>query len=181
MNITFSLIMDDLMAFNVYHLRHSPSARRAYWKSLLRFPLIWTILCLVISRLGVTPERSWPEAMLALLPLFMGVPLYLVAYPLLHRRAIRRQLQGLLGEGDNSSVLGLRRIEMTPEGLCETGDSGQTRLAWDAIKRVEVSEDHVFVYISAVSAFVVPKRCFTDQAQLGAFLDELNRHRSAGR
>lgn len=180
MNIAFTLTMDDLMAFNLHHQRHSPTAKRAFRKNLLLFPLIWTSLCLVLSRLATTPERSWPVAILGLLPLFMGAPLYLVTFPLLHRRAIRRQLQGFLEEENNSSMLGPHRIETTPEGLGETSDSGHTQLTWDAIKRVEVAKDHVFLYRGAMSAFVVPKRSFTDQTQLAAFLDEVNHYRQLG-
>ncbi len=179
MSISFTLSTDDLIAFNLHHLRCSPTARRTYWKTLLVPPLIWTLVCLGLSRLAVTPERTWPESIRDLLPLFLGAPLYLVMFPLLHKRSISRQLRALWREGGNASVLGDHRIEIMPDGICQTNNSGLTQRKWSAIEKVSISDDHVFLYLSAASAFIIPKRSFTDQAQLTAFLDELDRHRRA--
>lgn len=179
MNVSFTITVDDLIAFNLHHLRHSPTARRNYWRSLLLPPVIWILLCLGLSRLAITPERSWLQSIGALLPLFMGALVYVAIFPPLRKRAIRRQLRGFLGEGDNSSVLGPRRIEVTPEGVCETAESGQTQCTWKAIKRVDASDEHIMLYRSSTLAFIVPKRSFVDQAQLTAFMDEVNRYRRA--
>jgi len=165
--------MDDLIAFNLYHLRYSPMMRRAYWRGLLLPPLIWIAICLALSRLAVTPQRTWLESIRDLLPLFLGAPVYLVVFPLLRKRSINRQIRAMWREGDNTSVLGAHRIEITPEGMCQTNSSGVTQQKWDAIKKVAVADDHIFLYNSSISAFIIPKRGFTDHAQLSAFVDEL--------
>jgi hypothetical protein len=181
MSINFTLSMDDLIAFNRYHLCHSPMVRRTYWKGLLLPPLVWTVLCLLLSRLAVSAQGTWLESIRDLLPLFLGAPVYLVIFPLVRKRCISRQIGALLREGDNTSVLGAHRVEATPEGFCQTNNSGLTQCKWNAIKKVAISDDHIFLYLSAVSAFIIPKKGFTDEIQLTAFLGELDRYRQATR
>jgi hypothetical protein len=74
----YEITRDDLVAFNMYHHQHSSTARREYFRSWLVPALIWMLLCAGIWHLA-DRERGTPlQTFLDLLPLFSGVPLYLL-------------------------------------------------------------------------------------------------------
>ena len=88
MTVEYEMTPDDLVAFNVYHHRRSPTARRRYLWSWF-FPAgAWLFACTALWHLA---GRGTPlQTFLALLPLFLAVPVYLLWYPWAYRRNLRK-------------------------------------------------------------------------------------------
>jgi len=101
MTAEYEITKDDLRAFNLYHHRHSPTARQHYLRSWFVPAFVWLFVCIGIWYLA-DRERGTPlRTFLDLLPLFSGVPLYLVYFPWAYRRKLRKIVDGMVGEGQN--------------------------------------------------------------------------------
>ena len=92
MTTEYELTKDDLSTFNLYHHRHSPTARRQYLRSWFIPAVVWSIVFAAIWYLA-DRERGTPlQTFLDLLPLFSGVPIYRIRpvnpYSRMGRRAV---------------------------------------------------------------------------------------------
>jgi len=47
----------------------------------------------------------------------------------------------------------------------------ESRVKWLAIEKIESSNEHLFVYISSMSAHVVPMRAFGNEMHFSAFVE----------
>jgi hypothetical protein len=59
-------------------------------------------------------------------------------------------------EGWNKTILCEHQLEVTDDGLIERNLFSESKIRWEAIERVERTETHSFVYVSAVSAHIIP-------------------------
>ncbi len=90
MTVEYEMTPDDLVAFNVYHHRRSPTARRRYLWSWF-FPAgAWLFACTALWHLAGRGRGTPLQTFLALLPLFLAVPVYLLWYPWAYRRNLRK-------------------------------------------------------------------------------------------
>ncbi len=164
MTVEYELTEGDLNAFNLYHHFHSPTARRQYLRSWFAPALIMFVICTGIWYLA-DRERGTPlQTFLALLPLFSGIPIYLVFFPWWYRRKVSQIITGMIGEGKNRGLLGRRQIMISPEGISESGEHGQAFTAWHAVERVVTNKEYAFVYLNALAAIIIPSRAFQNSA-----------------
>jgi hypothetical protein len=58
-----------------------------------------------------------------------------------------------------------------------------TTTAWPAVERIVVDSGMLYIYISSVSAVVVPRRAFTTDAEFASFEETARKHlaEAAGR
>lgn len=170
MTAEYEITKDDLSAFNLYHHFHSPTARRQYLRALFIPALVWLAICMGIWYLADrgrgTPVRTFQD----LLPLFSGVPLYLFYFPWAYRRKIRKAIDGMVNEGRNRSLFCRHRVCISPEGITESAEFGQTSMAWLGVERVVQSGDYAFIYTNAVAAIIVPRRAFAVPAEFEEFV-----------
>ena len=107
MTAEYVITKDDLSAFNLYHHRHSPTARRQYLRSWFSFPVVWLLVCTGIWHLADRARGTPLRTFLDLLPLFSGVPVYLVYFPWAYRRNLKksgRNSNRTLNCQDNNAV-----------------------------------------------------------------------------
>jgi hypothetical protein len=170
MTVEYEITPDDLIAFNLYHHCHSPAARRQYLRSWFVPALVWLLVCTGIwyfaDRDRGTPLRTFIE----LLPLFGGVPLYLVCFPWAYRRRVRKIVAAMVGEGENRGLLCRHRVAISPDGIGDSCEFGQTSRAWRAVERVARNGDYAFVYTSALAAIIIPRRAFATPAEFENFV-----------
>src|SRR5438128_363305 len=130
--VEYAITKDDLMAFNLYHHRHSPTARRQYHRSWFVPAVIWLLVCVGIWYLA-DRERGTPlRTSLDLLPLFGGAPLYLLYFPWAYRRKLRKIIAGMVSEGQNRGLFSRHRVTISPEGVADSTEFGQSSTAWRA-------------------------------------------------
>jgi hypothetical protein len=170
MTAEYEITKDDLSAFNLYHHFHSPTARRQYVRSWFVPAFIWLLICSGIWYLA-DRERGTPfRTFLDLLPLFSGVPLYLLYFPWAYRRKIRKIIAGMVSEGHNRGLFCRHRVAISPDGITDSGEFGQASTVWRAVERVAQNGDHAFVYTNALAAIVVPRRAFAAPTQFEEFV-----------
>ena len=85
--------------------------------------------------------------------------------PWLWKRSTSRQTKRLLSEGRNRGLLGQRRLSISPERLHLVTETQESLYQWAAVERIAESEEHVFVYLDAITCIVIPKAAFADGAE----------------
>lgn len=170
MTAEYELTKDDLNAFNLYHHFHSPTARRHYLLSWFRPAFIWLLVCTGIWYLADRERHTPLRTFLDLLPLFSGIPIYLLYFPWAYRRKAQKILTGMVSEGQNRGVWGRHQVAISPDGITESGEFGQTSTTWRAVERVAQNGDYAFVYINALAAIIIPRRAFAAPAEFEEFV-----------
>jgi hypothetical protein len=65
-------------------------------------------------------------------------------------------------EGANKTILGPHELELTESDLIERTPFGESRVRFQAIERVASEGSHTFIYLSAVSANVIPHHAVSE-------------------
>ena len=102
--------------------------------------------------------------------------LFLPAFALLYRANARRNARRLWREGRNVGEIGARRVIIGTDGFREVSDAGETMRHWHVVERVAVSPRHLFVYVSALGAFIVPRGAFSSDERFRQFVAVIRSH-----
>lgn len=170
MEITYELLEEDYVAFQLNHIEHSPSQKRI----LLTIRYILPIVCaLVIYFIGTSvfnqPAIYW--SIIALL-FTLGCWYY---YPTLHENSIRKQTLNMLKEGDNSSVFGVKKVIIGDDSIqIIEGNESESSLSRQQLKEIKLYENQIVLYVSAVQGVIIPKRSMDVYTQ-NKFIEALYR------
>lgn len=167
MEITYTIEPQDLVAFNIYQFEHSRSLRTSY-----RMGYFWLA---VISLLFAFFTSAWQHWILFGGWLVFSLVLFLGYRPLTYWN-LRRGIQRTSKEGRNRGLWGKHTIVLHDKELEESSDAGHTNTWWSAIERIERNDDYIFIYTSAHSAHVIPKRSFDDGTQANEFYETARGH-----
>ena len=166
MTAEYELNKEDLMAFNLYHHARSPTARRQYLRSWFIPAFVWLLVCTGIWYMADRERGNPSQTFLDLLPLFSGVPVYLVCFPWTYRRKLKKIVDGMVSEGNNRDLFSRHRVTVSAESITDFSEFGQSSTAWLAVERVAMDHEYAYVYTSALAAIIVPRRAFSTS---GAF------------
>lgn len=70
---------------------------------------------------------------------------------------------------DNKGMIGDHCFIVDDAWICEQAGPVETKVKWNAIRKVSISEDHAFIYYAPNQAFIVPKRAFADEYDFNRF------------
>jgi hypothetical protein len=151
MKIVYENTIDDIVAFTCYHYAHSRTVRQ------MQAAAVWGS-SFVIVLIGVAVAVAADDPFFA-----VGVALSFVVlgglnalfqawyYP----RYLARYARKFYREGKNKAI-GPHELELTDSGLVERNESGATMVRFKGIEKVVSSGKHVFIYVDAMSAHVIP-------------------------
>ena len=176
MTADYELTKDDLSAFNLYHHRHSPTARRQYLRSWFSFPVVWLLVCTGIWHLADRARGTPLRTFLDLLPLFSGGPLYFLYFPWAYRRKLRKIVDGMVSEGQNRGLFSRHRVAISPETVTDSGEHGQTSTAWRGVERVVTADEYAYIYTNALAAVIIPRRAFAGPSEFEEFVRTARGH-----
>lgn len=148
MRIVYENTIDDLVAFTRFHAAHSQTIRRQ------RAIQVWigTVSLLVGGALFALMTKHF-------VPLVVGAVLtvlFLLWVPGYFRRYLEREARRIYAEGPNKSMIGWHELELGDGELIERSEFGGTRSALEVVDRIARDAQHTFIYVSSVSAHVIP-------------------------
>jgi hypothetical protein len=148
--IGYTPTIEDYVAFNLYHLRHSPVARRAKWRAVVLMGFFVLLACAVVSYMT---RSSWGTYVVQVILCALIVVYSAWRYD--HNVAVhvRRHLR----EGRNAAQLSPHTVRIAADGIVEATTLNEATYRWPAIERVAESDDHLFIYIGAAQAIGIPK------------------------
>ncbi|MGQ9807317.1 MAG: YcxB family protein [Armatimonadota bacterium] len=164
----YDFTLEDALAFNEYHFRRSPAGRRARLRHMFLPPAIWMGLALGFEAfVGGDTNHSFAVALAAV------SAMWILTAPLFLARQIRRSVQRMYGEGRNRALFGRHVMTVSSEGVTDEGPGTRTQTRWESVERIARSMDHLFIYLNAVAAHVVPARAFRDRGEFERFVESV--------
>lgn len=169
MEINYELTEKDYLDFNVFHAENSPTIRRSILIQRLIGPVIFLIMPFYATRKTGIPLWYWLIIFGTLSALWYSF------YPKYIKWEVSRRTSKLIKEGKDNTLLGNRTIKLTPEGVHDISEHGDSKVKWGSIERIEKNETHIYIYISSISSFIIPIRAFKDLASKEVFMMELDK------
>jgi len=160
MDIEYEISTDDLVAFHLHQNEHSLAFRGCRWGFQLIFGLITAGGSVIYFMVG--------DYLMASLWLVAAVLLVALA-PCVLRGSIKRQIVRLYRRGKHRGGMGTHRLSLTPEGMVDATEESESRVLWSDVAKMAATDEHLFIYTSAETAIVVPKRAFSDDAGWAEF------------
>lgn len=148
--VSFELTNDDFIAGQLNYMDYSEYGKKAK---------------ITATMIGVTmPALLLREAYLffeELRLLIIGIPvLFLGVFiaPRFIRKRHIAHLKEMLEEGDNSSMFGNHEVVFETDMLKIKNPGGKQEVKWSVINKVEENENYIFIFQTAVSFYIIPKR-----------------------
>lgn len=166
--LEFQLTAEDYGAFSLHHALSSEPALRQQRR--VRINVTVAVLAVSLAAVGLLSNAPLIGAAFSLI----GTAVVWFIFPWSWRRALRSTVYQM--SADDSLGRSGRHVLITDEdGLVETGVGPTVSVHWDGVKRVDVTPEHVFVYVGPNAAFIVPRT--VGQSRIDELLKEIEAHR----
>lgn len=154
MKICYEITVDDLVAFNRYHVEHSKVLRRQRIARIIIVPAIVIVLTALVSLESHEPAFFVGGVLIAsLLAILMARSFW---------QTLERNVRKMYGEGSNKGLLGPHELELSGDRLIHRSPFVETKYRFEMVERVASTTDHTFVYVSAVNAHIIPHHAVSD-------------------
>jgi hypothetical protein len=164
----FDQTLDDITAFYNNALPRSPVARRQKRITQIGCPLlvvgIGLLMCYLIGY-GFPPPPIW----LGYIGLIALAVIYFTPSSV-HKQQMKQVLR-IFQQEDHRKRLGPTKIELRPDGVAAASPIGATIFDWKAISAIVATSDYVFLHLDSLSALIVPRRAFADDAAFDRFVE----------
>jgi hypothetical protein len=150
--VTLSFRFDeaDWLAFIEHHYNHSPTYRR--FRALACAMPVLAPLFVILYRWVQGAEVIRAVIILAIVSL-----VWLPICPWLLHRINMALARRSIREGSNKKVFGQCTLLITPEHLAVIGPGGESKIGWRGVQRIESTDEHIFIYMTSISAIVIPR------------------------
>ena len=180
MTVEFEQTLDDILALQYHVSRAIGNKPPGRWSWVL-FGTIEALMLLMAGGLALDPQLR--EA--AFVPLVgfvvIGLCIGLIAgAPALSRWLVRRAVLKLVGRTPNLNLTGLRRVTISPQFLVWASPVTQAISRWIGVEKVLVEADCLFIFVSAMSAYVLPRRAFNSEQHFREYAAAADRYRQQG-
>lgn len=171
MQIEYDLTVDDYIRFNEYHLGNSLTVRRIRQRSVAAGPVIYMAIGVALS---VKDRHPFSLVLTAIVSI-----VYAWAFPIYWRRTMRSRMRKFLAEGARAGGSEHGTLSIDEEGIHDTGPNGSSTTKWHAVTKVVDTDTDLYIYVSNVKAFIIPRRLFEDRGHLERFTREVRQFREA--
>ncbi|AXI00115.1 YcxB family protein [Sporosarcina sp. PTS2304] len=166
MEIEYELTEEDVIAFNLYHVKNSKVGKNSLQWQRFVSPMIFFMFAYFLS-IFTDMEKG---------PLFLvfGLTaiLWVILYPKYFYFHITRQVRKMLKEGKNEGLIGQHIMKMNKTGITDQTQVGETKVQWSGIQRVIEDADYLYIYTSTISAYILPKRTIYSVDGLKAYVEK---------
>ena len=168
--LEYTVTEDDLIRFSEFHSAHSPFVRRR--RALYIFVPSAILFFIALSSYFYAGDIigfiSFGSIGLIWIPwASWGV-----------RRRLRRVVRKLYREGSNKALNGRHRLRLSDDGIHSSCPTDDSTIRWTGISKIEFTPDYLYIYMTAVSAVIVPRARVT-LGDFNQFQDELRSRYSA--
>ena len=93
--------------------------------------------------------------------IFLFGSLYVFLYfPKAVEKSTIKQFRKNIAEDGNGAFIGKLVLEMDNGGITITNEHTSNMMKWSVFNRIELTDDHIFLYDSSVSAQIIPVSAF---------------------
>ena len=80
-----------------------------------------------------------------------------------------------------NSVIGKHHLSITPDGINDVNEIGQTSTHWNGIHRYAKNDQYLFLYGYVNTFYIIPKRAFPDETNFNQFIEIVKSHKKKER
>ncbi|GMT50207.1 MAG: hypothetical protein IEMM0008_1746 [bacterium] len=163
MTVEYELSNNDLLAFNLFVCKTSPSfMRRNIYLPQIILPFLIAVFLLVLWN-----RNNLKSILLGLIPSLI----WFFIYPKFQWWYTKKNTLKVLNEGDNTDSVSLT---LSPDKVIVKADSGEAMYKWSKINKIVETEDYIYLFITNIFAMIIPKRSFSDQSNLSIFVKTIH-------
>jgi hypothetical protein len=153
--IRYELTLDDLIAFNLFTFRNSPTIRSLQVRNTLITSPIVFVIALALGMVVPHHNHWYPLVVAGLSTGSLGA--YYAYY--FKRGYIKRcsdHVRKIYAEGSNPGLIGEHVLEVDSEGIVSRTQYSESRLAWGALTKVENEPGFTYLFTGANRAITIP-------------------------
>lgn len=167
MKYEYELTKQDFIDFNLFHLMYAKSTRRSYFIRRYIFSLSFLTLPFILVKFTNIQLGYW-------LIIFTLYYIYwVVAYPKRIKNMVTNRISRIVDKGKTVSVLGTHLLTISQEEIVDKSLQTEARTKFSDIANIVEDKDHIYVYVNADSAHIIPNSIFFNEVQKQGFLDLL--------
>ncbi|GEM_PF-5624162 len=185
MKLRYQNTLEDFVAFGRHFHEHSVVFKRqCLFVAAFIFVVVFINVLFVYFQIVMhvmpnpgEPRPAWLSALTLALGLVLATGLGVLGFWLWRPFALfllERNVRRIYQHNTDKVALAEQELELVPGWLINRHCYGESRLLLTAIEDISETPRHVFLRLSAIRAYVLPRDAFDDE-ELHAFLDELER------
>lgn len=168
MKVEYELNKQDYIDFNIYHSKNSDAIKKSLFVQRYFIPIIFLIIPFFITKAIDIPLWYW-------ISIFsLTAVLWVVFYPKHFVSSITKMASKMVNEGKNKDLLGKHIVTVDEQGLIDKSENGENKIYWSGVERIASTEKHFFIYVSSISACIVPKNSFKNEGEKVVFFQFVN-------
>lgn len=160
----FQLTEEDHIEFNYYRVWSSPERRNFRIKTYIRYGVLILIASLIVSTLDDRPITLFSVGIAVAIACLFS----LVLKPLI-RFNLKRHVRKLLADPANAGYTSPTQLTFTGKGIFSKDELSENSYDWNAIVKKTETATHFYLFVSSLLAIAIPKRAFTNAAELESF------------
>lgn len=160
MKINYNQSVEDIVAFNIYHLNHSQTGKKAMLVQRLLGPIIFFFMFFIANKISDIPAWYWGISFS-----IVGI-LWVIFYPKSVEKQVEKRVRKMIEEDDNKGLIGDRVLELSEKGIDVTTDYSSVNYSWESVNKIEQDRKYIYIYQSSMSAVMLPKSIFDTEEDM---------------
>lgn len=166
--LRYTVDIDDIVAYNIFHNRTSPHAARVRRTQ----RLVTIVLSLVVAAIAWSFIRDW-SAFLFIAAITVAVATFRnLGSKSTWDKNIEKQVRSLFRDPAMQTTLGEKTCEILDDRLVQSSAHVGSSNSLVSLHRILCTTDHLFIQLNPIHAVVIPRRKI-DEGDFDAFRQEL--------
>lgn len=156
MKFSVELTEDDHVQMQIDHTSRSKTT-----KFIKRALFILGIFCFPLLILFIATSENGSD--IGLVGVLLSIGFVGLFSPILIPLLTKAVAKSFVSEGSIESQIGLTTYDLNEETISRRSNMRYEELDWRLIQKIVEGKNHIYIYDSSVSAFIIPKRDLDDQ------------------
>ena len=153
MTINFDIDMDDMMSFQRHFVNTSPMLRKT--KRMITY--IFPVFLFLFGIVGFYTTHSRFDLAFGIFMLII-ITIWVIFIPKLFVHMTLKRSKKILLKPGNEIMFGKFEMSFTDEGLDVKTPNTSSNILWNIIPKAEETQNYIYIYLSQVSAYIIPKQ-----------------------
>jgi hypothetical protein len=162
MHVRYTVTLNDFVVFNLYITRKSGVGRSAYFILWLGLPILFA--------LGALQAVQFSREIAALAFVILAV-FWLCFFPFRYRDALARNARTFVKKLGGRGIIGERGLILSEELLVAISETFRTEARWENMTGVDVVGEYTYIFLTGISALILPRRGFDSDSEYEAVRD----------
>jgi hypothetical protein len=155
--VSFNLTKEDVLALACHYYSTSATVR----KNRLTIQVAITLVLAGSGLLTICGSERFDPIGVGLL---MCAGVFAVCVPWWYRSNLRKTAEKMFAESAYRKAFGKYTLALSEEGLASTSPTGEANYTWEAVDRVTLTPQYLFIFLVGPQGFAIPRSQVPDSA-----------------